>query len=614
MKLKLKLDQRRIREFLLQSAEKIVLVVVVVVFLWMLYSALTTAARFGGTPGELQTKVADGRKAIDSTQAKSALVVDDYIGQAKQSRIDIPEKPYETLVRWDPPLFPKQSFRGEPPLLTVEDLRGTAGVGTFQTIAVPVEAAPTTGRISRFNPPTPAATPVEGELIRGQRWVVITGLVPVEKQEIAYAETFKPAAGYDPQKDYPEYSGYSVQRVEVASAAEAANPDWSKAKEIKSYTAVREALKQWSQSGADVVAPQYIDGYLAFPLGPRLNGEWDASVAHEPQIPFAKSEAAGMGPGRAGGMGPRAGGMGPRSGMMPGTPRGGGGAAAGNIIDFDANESPSPESVQDPRAEADALADGGEAVKYKLFRFFDFSVLPGKHYVYRVCLALKNPNAGVKTALLKKPELANDQYLKTKPSEPSAMVSVPPDTRILAGSVTPARAAAEPWGKILLITWIKDKGVEAFTEKAKVGRGQVLDFMDETSRLIGVASQVRQASRFGGGMPSTAPATQTVDYVTGATVVDLRGGERLPSLSGGRNSNLTAAGEILLLQSDGGLIVRNELEDTPVYTERTAVKEAATEEPGGPAIMGPRGGTRSGGGLDALEERPAGPHGMPRGR
>ncbi len=69
-----------------------------------------------------------------------------------------------------------------------------------------------------------------GSEVRGQRWIVVTGLVPVEKQELAYSEAFKSAVNYDANKDYPEYSDYQVERVEVASPGEAADPDWKDAK------------------------------------------------------------------------------------------------------------------------------------------------------------------------------------------------------------------------------------------------------------------------------------------------------------------------------------------------------------------------------------------------
>ena len=57
MKLKLKLDKKTILEFLLQNVEKMVLGVVVLVFLMMLYSSLSSAGHFEKTPKQLQDEV-----------------------------------------------------------------------------------------------------------------------------------------------------------------------------------------------------------------------------------------------------------------------------------------------------------------------------------------------------------------------------------------------------------------------------------------------------------------------------------------------------------------------------------------------------------------------------
>ena len=92
---------------------------------------------------------------------------------------------------------------------------------------------------------------------------------------------------------------------------------------------------------------------------------------------------------------------------------------------------------------------------FLLLRYFDYKVEPGKHYVYRVRLALANPNyipppgrpptrersgvSNLKPGYLKDPKLAEKQWLETDWSEPSPVISMPRDTRVLALSVTPGR-------------------------------------------------------------------------------------------------------------------------------------------------------------------------------
>ena len=92
---------------------------------------------------------------------------------------------------------------------------------------------------------------------------------------------------------------------------------------------------------------------------------------------------------------------------------------------------------------------------FLLLRYFDYTVEPGKHYVYRVRLVLANPNyippagaaadagaqgvSNLKPGYLKDPKLAEKQWLETDWSEPSPVISVPRDTRVLALSVNPGR-------------------------------------------------------------------------------------------------------------------------------------------------------------------------------
>ena len=122
---------------------------------------------------------------------------------------------------------------------------------------------------------------------------------------------------------------------------------------------------------------------------------------------------------------------------------------------------PAGETRKEP-AEAENRIEEKKAPAYKLFRFFDFSVEPGKQYVYRVCLALQKPQRGLKPAFLKNPELAKDTFLKTKWSDPSPAIAVPRDTRILLVSVKPPRPGGEPSGEILMTKWVEQTGAEVF--------------------------------------------------------------------------------------------------------------------------------------------------------
>ncbi len=161
---------------------------------------------------------------------------------------------------------------------------------------------------------------------RLQRWVVLTVLVPLQKEIDAYNDTFRRAV-YTDQNDYPQYGGYYVQRVEAPSASEAAEPDWTKAKETNSFKEMEKALAHWPQTtAADVVSSEYIHEYLTFPLGPLLGRPWDASAAHAPEVPFLSPTDLRAGMGGMGGNGMMPPGYGRMPGMMPGMMPGGNGA------------------------------------------------------------------------------------------------------------------------------------------------------------------------------------------------------------------------------------------------------------------------------------------------
>lgn len=125
-----------------------------------------------------------------------------------------------------------------------------------------------------------------GDDIVGKHWIVLTGLVPLEKQDAAYIAAYKNSVRYNRTGDIPYYLGYWVQRIEVNSPADAANPQWDKAKEFMSKEVLNSVMMEWSASGGEVVARDYIDGRLTFPLGPLVGRAWGDGVAHPPEVPL----------------------------------------------------------------------------------------------------------------------------------------------------------------------------------------------------------------------------------------------------------------------------------------------------------------------------------------
>ncbi len=652
MKVKVKLDVKTLQELLLQNVEKIGLGVVALIFLLMVYSAFNKVDRYDRTPEQLIQAVQQGETTIEGTPPETDLKVQDYASLAERSRIPIKEKEYVTDRPWDNRLFATRSLRGAPPLLAAHQLRGKADVGAFQMIATPEENA-----AGRANPigegmfpggPRPTMTGSANE-VRGQRWIVLTALVPIEKQELAFIEAFRSSKFFDPQNDVPRYLGYWIERVEVAGPSEAANIDWKKARKIQSNKAMKEAMSKWSQSGGtEVVEQKYLHERLVFPLAPLVGSQWDENVAHPEEIPILSTGAMGMGMGMGMGRGMPSGrgvmgeeflggGMGRRGGM-PGRmgPRGFGRPGGMPNAEDDPFNTERNNPLGTDTADAQRIAEQNKPPSNLLLRFFDFNVEPGKQYVYRVRLGLHNPNRNLKPIYLADPELAEQKWLETKWSDPSPVVSVPRDTRVLAVSVSQGRANRDPTGRVMLAKWVQRRGFLAHDE-FNVERGQTLNFPDKKFRRVEDGNRMRGAmgrmmppNPMGleglGGMPPGAGRTPAVrrgtgrrneprdprrgprgmedmrhpempfgemgrmptptvagkewlvNYYSRAIAIDFRGGE---NLSDRRGSGLTSLGEILLLDAEGNLVVHNELDDRPDRDKITAASEATSPAAGG---------------------------------
>ena len=395
-----------------------------------------------------------GRKDLEKARSDSPPTTADFVKQAKQSRVRIEEKQFALEKVWDKSLFELKPLRGEPELFPVTDLRGAGGLGGFRKALVPVATVrPAAGKATPDakksktdkTDMTDAARRVialaPGDEVVGKHWVVLTGLVPLEKQYAAYEEAYKNSVRYNRMSDIPVYLGYWVQRIEVTSPADAAKPQWDKAKEIMSKNASDAARFEWSAEGREVVARDFTDGRLTFPLGPLVGRAWGDSVAHPPEVPLAtnavldsdemrmqqEAEARAMQENLA------------RSRAMESGRLGGDGREGMSSIQDDTIFGTGPES-DIPLDEARLNREQIALPKNRLFRFFDFSVEPGKQYLYRVRLALYNPNRRLTTSILQGADLAKKDFLETKWSDPSPVIAVPLNASVLLTGVKAAEA------------------------------------------------------------------------------------------------------------------------------------------------------------------------------
>lgn len=210
-----------------------------------------------------------------------------------------------------------------------------------------------------------------GERIEKAYWAIVTAKVPIREQMKLYEDAFREAkGGYDPQRDFPQYKGYIVQRVEVLPGKEIQEADWkvvpvfdgqhaSLAKKPISDRGVGEpvmtqlytlASQFWAGMSPDVIDSRFSDYILTFPLPPLVGRDWGPEAKHPdfptlaetPPLEMEQPVVPGATPGQAPGATPAnpdagspfasanpAAGVGgpggyPQPGMMRGGPGGGG--------------------------------------------------------------------------------------------------------------------------------------------------------------------------------------------------------------------------------------------------------------------------------------------------
>lgn len=468
--------------------------------------------------------------------------------------------------------------------------------------------------------PIVAASP--DMILKGERWVCITGLVPGKKQ----FEEFKKALGSDPQMlEAPQYLWFEVQRAEFKPGKAVADTDWQDVDVKKALKGVQEWATQYPEV-ADTKDGS-LHPMLAMALPPLVTRNWGAEVVHAPEIekldPTAQmdqyllireqlaeakkraeegktegAEGSGsepsaqqvdpaappsddweyLGGGASGGGGYGGGGEG--RGPSPYGPSVGGGHGGGSPYgpSVGGGRSPYGPSVGGGRSPYGPSLGGGSPYgpmggregsgmmtgmsmtppDHFLLRFFDFSVESGKSYVYRVRLRVRNPNWGLLPAQLESPSLRDEQYIMGEWSGVTDAARVPGDTALVAGEPKLNRSTLEPSAKVVVAKFNADKGVMATVEES-VLRGQVANFFQkEISYIDPVLQKVEEFN--------------DLSLNTDLTVVDILGGAIV-----GKNSAKVAPGRMLLMDSEGNFEIREELTDRTAFNSATAEQKRVKE-------------------------------------
>jgi hypothetical protein len=518
--------------------------------------------------------------------------------------------------------------------------------------------------------------------------MVVTAVVPFQKQLDEFNNALASSLDYDPNRDMPMYYHFRVARADVTDdpQAEPAAEAWQSinvhgAKMEQVGDPMRpDIIPQWAGAPMEVVDPNYLDPVLTHPAPPFLHRELWNLITH-PEVPLnpgnlgyegmgivpqatagtAKTPtedlptatmpaAGGMGGygGTAGGYGGMAGGYGGMAGGYGGMSRGGysgeggtaggyggmaggyGGMSRGGYGGYGGASSDGGSAYGGGYGGYGGYGGGyGQSMammappKYKMLRFTDTNVQPGRKYRYKVQVLLYDPNhpflgdpmMGVMGVIAPNPaSLAPEVQTRIKQldaadaakskergstyrtfwvespwSEPSAVVELPPKNRILATKVEAGGTSrvtsqatkqvvqmptTEPRASAVAVVFDETKVADIPVEVEKVSRGTVFNLTAEKLKVIHpIVKQVIELDK-----PYSA--------VTDAFVTDIMGGERIPALpssAASADQQLTAPGELLVFDPQGNLRVQSEIESAEKvrqFTVRKADPNAPVVQPG----------------------------------
>ena len=428
-------------DFLLRHAEKFVVAALGLGAAWMAWGGIralwTESVRPNQLPAAIQAGVTQANAHIGSVTELPADLLTPH--PSLTAEIDgwrsVKPKEARGLALLDKPLFEDLARRTKPNVLPLEDVRAVAGIAVLEVkqagAAKPDQAGDGRGaRPSRRGrppaaeaqaepqpepeqPPEPAGTP--GRVVP---YVIVTGMLPIAKQQAAFDEAFATVGFRDQKLDTPVWTDFEIER----SLVEAGKDAWQK---LDLAAVLKLRIGQWAAADANRVPPVYQlspdqDGRdrRLTPFGfcgllpTRIDEPWGPEQFHPLVLDAVRKAAAGAG--QAGQ--PPAPAQQPSAGFVEG------GDGPGPL-----GVAPQPQAVPPRPGE-----EKPEGQPQRMFRFIDTSVEPGRSYRYRVRLKVRNPNFGLDPQYVADPGLATDPHLAATPSDATPAVRIPDPVAMLA--------------------------------------------------------------------------------------------------------------------------------------------------------------------------------------
>jgi hypothetical protein len=419
--------------FMARHAEKFAVGVVGVVALVLIYMGTTVnGLKANQTPEDLEAAITRARSAMDSPTwehvAPHRQPPGDYESRVSRQRTPTLAELYPIPMPWDRPHFQASAKRDDPDLYPAEKPRVVAITGALAMRAAEDTQDPiikkqmaakekraledddddagedgllssgggrqefgANGRMIAFDVPgfRPAGG-TESVIAKSFNFAVITSLVPHRKLFEEYERVFVNADDFQPSRDQPMYRRLWVERAEVPSSGPTPDPSTLK------WTPIRldsRMVNQFAGPPAELAASSYLDPSLTAPPVPLLMHELDdlivpEEIPHEtdvlgeyndspePEIPGETDDSSG--------------------GLFDDDPLGGNSGIDGVNEGIGGPRRPTSGGGVKIPGEGGRVnvgqAAASEASKFKLVRYYDFTIQPGKSYVYRCRYDILDPN------------------------------------------------------------------------------------------------------------------------------------------------------------------------------------------------------------------------------
>ncbi|WP_417750079.1 hypothetical protein [Rosistilla oblonga] len=493
------------------------------------------------------------------------------------------------------------------------------------------------GEMMGSGPGGPRGSTAQKPIAYTHQFIAGTAVMPNELLNEAFQDALGDATGFDPRRDRPRYIAFRVIRADVTdrSVDQLEEPNDAKIEAKEGDWVVttsdgfmnRMYIKHWAGYSPEVISPAYMDSVLTMPIPPLLIQDYMKFAVH-PQVPLAgqkkrdttevkeevvevDTELTGPSTGTRLDIGAlkqrRPAGPGMGSGMMGAEGMMGSEGMMGAEMMMGSEGMMPPEMMMGSEG---MMGPGGMmgstvvvASEYKLIRFYDFrdsprrnenGPQPGRKYVYRIQVAVEDPNYPIngrfapplktldpevldrvqrrtaEDAVITKQQGSTYRsgYLWSAWSEPSPPASLPELTWFAGGSIKPETTTtlegktfekSPATADIVAVNWDWGFATERTAEFETATRGSVLDKASFTDEIVN-------------------PSTLSIKQLDGASVksrgvlVDIAGGENLAVIDE-EEEPMVAPGKMLLFDAQGNLVVQHEIEDAFRFRRYTFADE-----------------------------------------